>query len=160
MKANDILKMAEVDAQRWLEATHLSDELANKFERLSGYGEAFDKVFSKIHASTYPQHIEAMNHLRDKLDATQASLSTRQINKLNDIVSKSGSSNWGKVTLVSCAIVGVYVFSQTEKGQGLKNKLFRGLRSAKDNATEATIRYVNDVADPEKKPTVEGETSS
>lgn len=64
----NVKKMAQKDALRCLTAAHLNDEIANKFERLTGYGEAFDKAYSKVFNDAYPKHIKTMNKLRDRLD--------------------------------------------------------------------------------------------
>lgn len=72
MNAKQVQKMAKKDAARWLPAHHLQNEIANKIERLSGYGEAFDATFSKLEAKALPVHLKKMNKLRDRLDKMQA----------------------------------------------------------------------------------------
>lgn len=43
----------------------LSDEIANKIERLPEYAKAFNEAHAKI---DFSKHLEQMNTLRDKLD--------------------------------------------------------------------------------------------
>lgn len=146
MKANDIKKMALNDATTMVAHLDFKDEVKQKALRLSGYEEAFLKSFDKVTQATEASHAKRMNDL---------------VKNLDKIESKIQSHTWGKVTLVSCAIVGVYVFSKTEKGQAVKNRIKRAFGRARENAVESTVRRVNEfLYESDKKTTVEGETSS
>lgn len=61
----NVVKMAQTDANRWAGAEMLSDEIANKIERLPEYAKAFNEAHAKI---DFSKHLDKMNDLRDKLD--------------------------------------------------------------------------------------------